>query len=65
MRIIKKEPDKSVEKRVVCRDGCGATIGYLPNDVKTATCKDISGCSETWHSITCPNCKKNIVLQVT
>lgn len=37
IKIISKEPDKSVVKRCVCKN-CGATLEYTPNDVGAEAC---------------------------
>ena len=62
-RIVDDVP--RVEKRTVCRDGCGMTVAYVPNDVKETHGTDYSGCGWTQESLTCPGCQKTIVLRTT
>jgi len=59
-RVITAIPPK--EKRAVCKDGCGKTIGYVPNDLKKryGTCGPEN---ETYIGLVCPNCKKFITLE--
>lgn len=55
MRVISNEPHPSVEKQLACR-GCGATLAYVPNDVKD---KRVScmGDVDTVYYIECPSCR--------
>lgn len=62
MRVIKKEPDPKVEKEIICRRGCGATIGYLPNDVCIRATMH-QGDSGGVEFINCPNCGKEITIR--
>lgn len=63
-RVVETTPDPSVVKRAICREGCGCTVEYVPNDVKTLwSGRDISGCSEGEKGFKCPKCKKNIVVE--
>lgn len=57
--IVKKEPDKSVVKQIICRN-CGVTLGYTPNDILQEKGKDISGCTDIYNSIDCPACNNKI-----
>jgi DNA-directed RNA polymerase subunit RPC12/RpoP len=59
VRIVKVEPHPTVVKEVVCRS-CGATLEYVPNDVKSNSYRDIDGGYDTDHHITCPNCSKQV-----
>lgn len=61
VKIISKKPDKSVIKRVVCKD-CGATLEYVPNDVKTSTGTYMGEASGSDY-IKCPNCNKQVILR--
>jgi len=53
--IVNKEPHSSVVKEVICRN-CGATLSYVPMEVKEKTYKDYGGGSDTERWIDCPNC---------
>lgn len=66
IKIISKEPDKSVVKRCVCKN-CGATLEYTPNDVlytpndvEYKTYQDYGGGSDTYAEFLCPNCGKKL-----
>lgn len=59
IKIISKEPDKSVVKRCVCKNG-GATLEYTPNDVEYKTYQDYGGGSDTYAEFLCPNCGKKL-----
>lgn len=64
-RVIKKEPDPSVKKEIVCR-GCGATIEYVPNDVKTLwSGTDYGGGPDGAKGFRCPNrgCNHQIITE--
>lgn len=58
MRTVSKGPNLEVEKQVVCQN-CGATIAYVPKDVKT---KHESFLYDTWdvQVIACPECGVDI-----
>ena len=60
--VVKLAPHPDVVKEVVCR-GCGATLSYVPNEVKTRTYKDYDGCGNVVEYITCPNCNKEVILR--
>lgn len=59
MRVISKDPHHSVVKEKICTN-CGATLEYVPNDVKSKTTSDYTGSKETWRYITCPECNKEL-----
>lgn len=61
--VIHKDPHPSVVKEAVCRDGCGATIGYVPNDIQQTTHYDYGGGSDTYNYVTCPCCSKKIFVK--
>lgn len=61
--ILDPKPQKSVQKEVVCRDGCGALIGYIPNDVRSEWRKDYGGGSDEYRWILCPQCSKKILVK--
>ena len=61
MKVVARGPDSRVVRQVVCR-GCGATVEYVPNDVRELyRGKDISGCGEGRDGFSCPSCGKDIV----
>jgi hypothetical protein len=62
-RIVEDVP--RVEKQVVCREGCGRTVAYVPNDVTVKQGPDYGGGWWTQESLTCPGCQKTIVLRTT
>lgn len=57
--IVKTEPHPSVVKEVVCRS-CGATLSYVPNDVKSRMVSDYGGGRDEYKHIKCPNCSKEV-----
>jgi RNase P subunit RPR2 len=57
--IVKKEPHPSVIKEVICRN-CGATLNYVPNEVKSEVHRDYGGGSDTYYFIDCPSCTKKV-----
>jgi len=59
VRIVKQDPHPSVVREVVCRN-CGATLEYVPADVKSKYVRDYDGCSDTYSHIMCPNCSKQV-----
>lgn len=62
VRIVKLKPAKEVKKRCVCK-GCGATLEYVPNDVKEYHgMRSISGGPDGSEWIDCPNCSKQVIL---
>lgn len=62
VRVIKTEPDQSVVKRVVCKL-CGATLEYVPLDVKERHGTDIGGGPDGCKWIDCPQCKREVILE--
>jgi uncharacterized protein with PIN domain len=62
VKVIKKGPDQSVVKRRVCRN-CGATLEYVPKDVKEVNWKDYGGGTNTQKWIDCPECSAEIILE--
>lgn len=54
-----------VEKRAVCRVGCGLTVAYVPNDVQEQHGTDIDGGGWTQRFLICPGCQRRIVLRTT
>lgn len=60
-RIVEEVP--VVEKRAVCRDGCGKTVAYVPNDVHEYHGTDISGGPDGQEWVNCPGCRKKIIIR--
>lgn len=59
-RIIEDAP--IVEKRAVCHNGCGKTVGYVQNDVRTYKTYDHGGDCDIIEYIACPGCGKDITV---
>lgn len=55
VKVIREDSDDSVKKQVVCRD-CGATLEYVPNDVKSRHGQDYSGGPDGCTWVDCPAC---------
>ena len=62
-RIIDPKPQPEAEKTAVCKDGCGAKIGYVKNDVMSYHGTDMSGGPDGQEWINCPQCGKKIILR--
>mgnify|MGYP001593746208 CR=1 FL=1 len=62
VKVVETKPDASVVKRKVCGN-CGATLEYVPNDVRSIHGTDYSGGADGCEYITCPNCKKRVTLR--
>lgn len=60
-RVIKEVPVK--EKQAVCEDGCGATVAYVPNEVKERHGTDYGGGPDGSKWVVCPGCGAKIVLE--
>lgn len=60
--VIKKEPDSSVLKEVICQN-CGATLSYTPNEVKSRHGTDYGGGPDGAEWVDCPNCTKPAVIR--
>ena len=61
VRVISKGPNPQVEKKITCPN-CGATLAYVPNDVKERNGTDYGGGPDgvTW--IDCPECSKQVTI---
>lgn len=57
--VVSTTPHPSVVKEVICKK-CGATLHYVPNDVKSVTYKDYGGGTDTDYYIKCPPCGTKI-----
>ena len=62
VKVIKTEPDPGVVKRVVCSH-CGATLEYVPNDVKEWSGRDMGGDPDGHQWVDCPNCNKKAIIR--
>jgi RNase P subunit RPR2 len=60
-RVVVEVPKKM--KRVVCRDGCRATIEYVPNDVKRRDGTDYGGGPDGEEWVVCPSCGKKAIIR--
>lgn len=59
VRIVDPEPHKSVVKEVICRE-CGATLEYVPADVKDEMHYDYTGDGDQFNYIDCPKCANKV-----
>lgn len=62
VKVVSTEPHQSVVKQIVCKE-CGATLEYVPNDVKSYHGRDISGGPDGYAWIDCPNCSKKAIIR--
>lgn len=53
--VVSTNPHPSVVKETICRN-CGATLSYVPADVKKRVERDYGGGSDVIHFIKCPPC---------
>lgn len=61
--VIDPKPHSAVVKETICRDGCGARIGYVPNDIiREFYAKDYGGGGDTYVVLRCPNCNKEMAI---
>lgn len=61
--VIHKDPAPSVVREAVCRSGCGATIGYVPNDIMTDYRTDYTGDRDYFKYVLCCVCGKQILIK--
>ena len=62
VRVIKKKPAASVVKRRVCGN-CGATLEYVPKDIKEKHGTDYGGGPDGCKYIICPECNEWVILE--
>jgi DNA-directed RNA polymerase subunit RPC12/RpoP len=62
VKIIDPKPHESVVKQKICLN-CGATLEYVPNDVKKYEGRDYSGGPDGHEWIDCPQCNKKVILK--
>lgn len=60
--VIHKDPSPQVVKEAVCRQGCGATIGYVPNDIHSEYSTDYLGDKDYYKYVICCICSKQIII---
>ena len=53
--VVSTNPHPSVVKEIICRN-CGATLNYVPADIKNKTMSDYTGDRDTIYFIKCPPC---------
>lgn len=58
--IVKLAPHPTVVRQVVCKEGCGATLEFVPNEVQHRTWVDYGGDNNQVDYIICPNCSKEV-----
>ncbi len=57
--VVSTVPHPSVVKEAICRN-CGATLNYVPSDIKKEVHTDYGGGSDTYYHIKCPPCGENV-----
>lgn len=57
--VVNKGPHQSVVKETICRN-CGATLQYVPRDVKERIEGDYTGGRDVYHFIECPECNNHV-----
>jgi DNA-directed RNA polymerase subunit RPC12/RpoP len=62
VKVISTEPHPTVVKQVVCRN-CGATLEYVPADVKSHTYSDYGGGIDVTCYIKCPPCGHEVTVK--
>jgi RNase P subunit RPR2 len=53
--VVSTQPHPSVVKETVCRN-CGATLQYVPKDIKEGFHSDYAGGRDLYNYIQCPPC---------
>lgn len=61
VKVISTKPHYSVVKEIICRN-CGATLTYVPRDVKRRIGTDMSGCPDGREWIDCPQCNVTVTI---
>jgi hypothetical protein len=59
--VLDPGPSHKVAKECTC-GGCGATLQYIPNDIRSRNYRDIAQVIETVEWIDCPLCNKQVIL---
>lgn len=60
--VVSTIPHPTVVKEVVCKN-CGATLSYVPKDIKSHSYKDYDGGGNTDYFIKCPPCGEKIYVK--
>ena len=60
--VVSTVPHPSVVNEVVCRN-CGATLSYVPMDIKEEVHTDYGGGRDTVYYIQCPPCGHKVTVK--
>ena len=60
--VVSTAPHLSVVKEVICRN-CGATLNYVPKDIKEKTVSDYLGDKDYIRYIECPPCGHQVTVK--
>lgn len=60
--VVKRAPKPPVLKTIDCRF-CGATLEYMPADVKRQDGHDWGGGPDGQEWIDCPDCKRPVIIR--
>ena len=62
--VIDPKPHSTIVKEAICREGCGARIGYIPNDIiREFYARDYDGGGDTYVVLRCPSCSKEMTIR--
>jgi len=57
--VVSTVPHPSVVKETICRN-CGATLSYVPADIKKEVHTDYTGGKDAYYHIVCPPCGNKV-----
>jgi DNA-directed RNA polymerase subunit RPC12/RpoP len=60
--VVSTVPHPSVVKEAVCRN-CGATLNYVPADIKKEVNTDYTGDKDISYHIVCPPCNNKVLVK--
>jgi DNA-directed RNA polymerase subunit RPC12/RpoP len=60
--VVSTVPHPSVVKEAICRN-CGATLNYVPADIKREESRDYTGGLDVSHYIKCPPCGDKVYVK--
>jgi len=60
--VVSTDPHPSVVKEAICRN-CGATLNYVPADIKHVTHTDYTGGKDYSYHIKCPPCGHEVTVK--
>ena len=60
--VVSTVPHPSVVKEAICRN-CGATLNYVPADIKREESKDYTGGLDVSYYIKCPPCNDKVYVK--